>query len=131
MAARAAGVRTASWREWEHGRALPRVWRVPSIASAIGCDVGELFLAPGWCHLGTVVVSPASLERLEREGAPVVEELAALVSSRLIAALQRAQPLLDDTTVGVDIRCTSGRRRSRIDALLEPRRSVSGCDRPS
>src|SRR4051812_37376400 len=67
-AARSVGVRVATWRRWEHGRALPLATRISSIASALGVPVHALYVPEGWAAIGAVHVCPETLERVRREG---------------------------------------------------------------
>ena len=129
VAARAAGVRVATWRAWEHGTALPLVTRIPRIASAMAVNAAELFVPKGSAFVATVCIGPEALARVRREGRPAVEEIADQVSGRLLPRLWSARPLLDNVPVGLDVRRSTGRRRSRAEVLALDRERLEGLRR--
>lgn len=124
IVARATGVRVATWRAWERGTSLPLVTRIPKIAAALVVGEAELFVPRGSAFIASVFVGPESLERIRREGRPAAEDVAVYISRQLVPALANARPLLDNVPVGLDVRRSTGRRRSRAEVLALDRKRL-------
>jgi len=105
----------ATWRRWEHGSGLPLATRIPSIASALAVPVDALFVEQGWAALDSIRLTPEALERINKGGQPVIDELERMLSSHFRTALANATPFVDDIPLGFDVR----RRRTRAEVLAD------------
>ncbi len=94
-AANATGVGYGAWGNWESGRHLPALTRGGAIARALDVPLEALFIEDGFCPLPVFVLSPESLRRLAHKPSreAVLDELTAVLSGHLRAALEQAEPL--------------------------------------
>lgn len=85
QASRATGVSKGTWVTWESGSRMPKFWRAPQIARALGVPVASLFDLPGAGRcVAEVVVSDETLRNVRRNGRSASLEAA----QRLGAALE-------------------------------------------
>lgn len=85
QASTAAKVHPSTWRGWESGSRMPKFWRAPQIARALGVPVASLFDLPGAGRcVAEVVVSDETLRNVRRNGRSASLEAA----TRLGAALE-------------------------------------------